>query len=394
MTHGLVIAGGGLAAQRCCETLRAKGYDAPIRVLCEEPRFPYDRPPLSKELLSGDMPAAATALRPPGWYVEHAVELMLGVAATGLDVDRKRVEMSHGRPLRYDQLLIATGAKPRTLPLLDGYDNVTTLRTLDDAARLAHTLHRGARIAVVGAGFIGLEVAATARGAGAEVTLIEALPSPLANVLGTRVGAWFADMHRAEGVEVLLSSRVERVHGGRRARELVLDGGRRVRCDHVVVGIGVEPATRWLADSGLGTDGVPVDESGRTSVPDVYAAGDAARVYDRLLGRHVRSEHWEAAARHGMAVARAILGADPIALPPSSFWSDQFGVRVQYVGHAAEADRVVIEGDRDARDFTAEYTRGGATVAALLVGRPRGLAEARRRVNAGLESMTTIRSER
>ncbi len=389
MSAGLVIAGGGLAAQRCCETLRAKGFEDPIRIVCEEPYPPYDRPPLSKELLSGAMPAAATALRPLGWYADHDVDLLLGVSATALDLPGKRVKLSHGSPLRYDRLLIATGARPRTLPLLEGYDNVTTLRTREDAVRLARVLRAGARVAVVGAGFIGLEVAASARVLGAEVTLVEALAAPLENLLGNRIGTWFADLHRTQGVDVRLGARVESVRGGRQARELVLSDGRRVACDHVVVGVGVEPATGWLAGSGLDRDGLTVDECGRTAAPEVFAAGDAAQVFDRTLARHARTEHWEAAARQGVAVARAIVGADPLALPPASFWSDQYGVRVQYVGSAAEADRIAIEGDPASTDFSADYTRAGVPVAALLVGRPRQLPDARRRVQVGLESLFT-----
>lgn len=389
MSAGLVIAGGGLAAQRCCETLRAKGFDGPIRILCQEPVAPYDRPPLSKELLAGSMPPDATALRPAGWYRDHDVELLLGVSATSLDPAAKRVSLSHGAPLRYDRLLIATGATARTLPLLDGYDNVTTLRTREDAVRLGRALRPGARIAVVGAGFIGLEVAATARGLGAEVSLIEALPAPLSGILGAQVGAWFAELHRSEGVEVLLSARLASVRGGRRVRELVMEDDARVECDHVVVGVGVQPATRWLTGSGLDPAALTVDDCGRTGAPGVYAAGDAARVYDRALARHVRTEHWEAAAREGGAAARAMLGLEPAVLPPASFWSDQYGTRVQYVGHAGEADRVVVEGDTAGRDFSATYTRAGVTVAALLVGRPRQLAAARREVHSGLESLFT-----
>jgi 3-phenylpropionate/trans-cinnamate dioxygenase ferredoxin reductase component len=394
MSDGIVIAGGGLAAQRCCETLRAKGFDGPIRVLCQERHPPYDRPPLSKEVLTGDMPAAATALRPRAWYDDHSVDLLLGVSASRLDIAATRVEISRGPALRYEQLLIATGAAPRTLPSLEGYDNVATLRTLPDAQRLARALHRGARIVIVGAGFIGLEVAAAARARGAEVTIVEAASAPLASVLGPALGAWFADMHRSEGVEVLVSAQIDSVKGGRRARELVLAEGRRLRCDHVVVGVGVDPATRWLDGSGLDSSGVIVDAAGRTAAPGVYAAGDAARVHDRALGRPVRTEHWEAAARQGSAAARAMLGQEPAAMPPASFWSDQYGTRIQYVGYAAEADRAVTQGDLGGRQFAVEFTRAGATVAALLVGRPRELSEARRRVQAGLESLqpTTTRS--
>ena len=394
MSHGIVIAGGGLAGQRCAETLRARGYDGPVRMVCEEPLPPYDRPPLSKELLSGEMPAQALPLRPPSWYTDHEVDLLLGTRATGLDPAARRLELDGAPALRYERLLIATGATPRTLPLLEGYGNAGPLRTYADARRLEHVMRPGARLAVVGAGFVGLEAAATARARGAEVTVIEAAPAPLAAVLGIRVGLWFAELHRAEGVEVLLSARVVAARGRARLRELILAGGRRIPCDHVLVGVGVDPATAWLAGSGLDPGGVPVDASGRTIAEGVYAAGDAARPYDAALGRHVRTEHWEAAARQGAAAARAMLSLDPAPLTPASFWSDQFGLRIQYVGHAGEADRVVIDGDPQARDFQVEFTRAGATVAVMLAGRPRALPEARRRVQAGLQSnaMTTTRS--
>jgi 3-phenylpropionate/trans-cinnamate dioxygenase ferredoxin reductase subunit len=394
MSDGIVIAGGGLAAQRCCETLRAKGWAGAIRVVCAEPLPPYDRPPLSKELLAGEMPVEALALRPRDWYREHEVDLILGTRATALDLGERRLELSVAAALRYERLLIATGAAPRPLPLLEGYSNAGPLRTLADTRRLEHVLRMHGRLAVVGAGFIGLEVAATARARGAEVTIVEAAAAPLAAVLGTKLGSWFAELHRAEGAEVLTGARIDRVRGRNRVRELVLADGRRIACDHVLVGVGVDAATRWLAGSGLDPAGVPVDPCGRTDAPDVFAAGDAARPYDPALGRHVRTEHWEAAARQGAAAARAMLGLEPAPIPPAGFWSDQYGTRVQYVGYATEADRVVVDGDPAGRDFQAEFTRAGATVAVLLAGRPRALAEARRRVQAGLDQLkaTTTRS--
>jgi NADPH-dependent 2,4-dienoyl-CoA reductase/sulfur reductase-like enzyme len=379
MSDGVVIVGGGLAAQRCCETLRAKGYEGAIRILCAEPHQPYDRPPLSKEMLSGEMPEEALALRPGGWYEQKGVDLLLGDAATRLLPAERRIE--HGRgSLRYDSLVVACGSEPRMLPALGGFENVQALRTVDDARELREALRPGCRLAVVGAGFIGLEVAATARKLGAEVTLIEAAPAPLALVLGEQLGGWFAQMHRDEGVEVLLSAGVREARGGRRVRELVLADGRSVSCDRVVVGVGVRPATSWLADCGLEDGGVVVDPDGRSAAADVYAAGDAARVYDRALARHVRTDHWEAAARQGAAAARAILGLDAAHEPPPSFWSDQYGVRVQYVGRAEDADRVEIDGDPATRDFQAELKRAGSPVAFLLVGRPRALPDARRRL--------------
>ena len=387
MSDGIVIVGGGLAAQRCAETLRSQGYDGAIRIVCAEPHPPYDRPPLSKELLTGALPPAAVALRPSAWYEQRRVDLLLGARAVGIDPVRRRLELERGAPLRYDSLLIATGSRARTLPALEGYDNVRALRTLDDALALRSALAPGVRLAVVGAGFIGLEAASSALGLGAEVTIIEALDAPLAGVLGAGLGRWFAELHRSEGATVLLGARIDRVHGGRRVRALELADGHRVACDHVLVGVGVQPDTAWLTRTGLDDGGVPVDPDGRTAVDDVYAAGDAALVYDPALARHMRTDHWEAAARQGAAAARAMLAIDPALAPLPSFWSDQYGVRVQYVGRAADADRVAIDGDPDARDFEALFTRAGVPVAALLVGRPRSLADARRRVQAGLDSL-------
>jgi NADPH-dependent 2,4-dienoyl-CoA reductase/sulfur reductase-like enzyme len=387
MTDGIVIAGGGLAAQRCTETLRAQGYDGPIRIVCGEPHPPYDRPPLSKEVLTGDMPPSALPLRPSAWYEERGVDLLLATRAVGLDPGRRELALSRGRPLRYASLLVATGSRPRTLAGLQGYENVSALRTVDDALALRRGLAPGARLAVVGAGFIGLEVASSALVRGAEVTIVEALEAPLAALLGGALGRWFADLHRAEGATVLLRATVEGVRGRRKVRALELADGRTVPCDHVLVGIGVTPDTSWLEGTGLAAGGVPVDPQGRTAAAGIYAAGDAALVYDPAVDRHLRSDHWEAAARQGAAAARAMLGLEPSRTPLPSFWSDQHGVRIQYVGRAARADRIAIDGDLDGRDFQALFTAAGVPVAALLVGRPRALAAARQRVQEGLDSL-------
>lgn len=388
MSDGVVIVGGGLAAQRCCETLRAKGCDDPVRIVCGEPHPPYDRPPLSKEMLAGELPEGALNLRPSTWYEERGVDLLLDRRATRLRPAEKLVETTR-ETLRYESLVVATGSEARTLPMLDGYHNVQALRTLADARALRRALKPGCRIAVVGAGFIGLEVAATARKLGVEVTLVEAAPAPLAAVLGEQLGNWFARMHEEEGVEVITGAALSEVRGGKRVRELVLADGRRIATDRVVVGVGVRPATRWLASCGLDEDGVLTDPHGRSAAPGVYAAGDAARVFDPALARHMRTDHWEAAARQGSAAARSILGLDHPPEPPPSFWSDQYGVRVQYVGRAADADRLEFDGDPATRDFQVEMTCAGVPVAALLVGRPRALPEARRRVMQGQQQTTT-----
>jgi NADPH-dependent 2,4-dienoyl-CoA reductase/sulfur reductase-like enzyme len=387
MSDGIVIAGGGLAAQRCAETLRAKGCDLPIRVVCAEHHPPYDRPPLSKELLAGAMPEAAISLRPSAWYADRAVDLLLGVRAERLDLNGRRLVLGDGRELRYDALLIATGARSRTLPLLAGFENVVVLRTIDDALHLRASLVPGARFVVVGGGFVGLEVAATARSLGVDVTIVETAAAPLAAALGTELGTWFARLHRAEGVDVIVSSGIASVDGTRRVESVELADGRSIGCDHVLVGVGVDPATAWLTSTGLDTRGVQVDAEGRTSARDVYAAGDAARQFDPLLGRHVATDHWEAAARQGASAARAMLGIEPAPFALPSFWSDQYGTRVQMVGRPAGADAVELHGDPESRDFAARFSRWGVPVAELLVGRPRALPEARRRVQAGIESL-------
>jgi hypothetical protein len=214
MSDGVVIAGGGLAAERAAETLRRLGYAAPVRMVCAEPHLPYDRPPLSKDLLSGERTDGSVRFRLDGWYEERDIDVLLGVSATGLNTSEQRLELSDGNALRYEQLLIATGSKPRQLPLLVGYENVSELRTLDDALRLRGALTPGAQLVIIGAGFVGLEVASIARRLGVQVTIVEAAPKPLVGVLGDEMASWLCELHRAEGVEVL-TGRTAQVSAGR-----------------------------------------------------------------------------------------------------------------------------------------------------------------------------------
>ena len=377
---GVVIVGGGLASQRCVEALRSLGFEGRIRLVCGEDELPYDRPPLSKELLAGKISDAEVAFRSAGWYRKNGVELILGLRATGLDAFRHRVELDDGTDLVYDKLLIATGSVARRLPALEGYSNVHYLRTIADARALRSALRKRARLAIVGAGFIGQEVASTARARKADVTIVEALPAPLAGILGAEVGRMFADIHDDEGVEVRTSAMVEAARGNGTVEELVLARGERIACDAVVVGVGVAPAAAWLEGSGLETDGVVVDEAGRTALPDVFAAGDVCLAFDARVGEHRRSEHWDAAARQGTAAAKGMLGLDPGPAPVPSFWSDQYGTRIQYAGHADAANEARIEGDPGKREFTVVYSRGDQPVAALSVGQPRPFARLRRQI--------------
>jgi 3-phenylpropionate/trans-cinnamate dioxygenase ferredoxin reductase component len=381
--NGVVIVGGGLAAQRCAEALRRRGYDGAVRMVCAEPEPPYDRPPLSKELLAGDVDEETVAYRPAWWYEEKGVELLLGVRAEGLDPAARRLRLDSGAELAYEKLLIATGGGARRLPFLEGYENVHYLRTLAGARRLRGELGASARPAVVGAGFIGQEVAATARRLGVEVTMIEALETPLAPILGAELGAWFAELHREEGVRVLTGTMLEGARGKGRVEELVLAGGARLACDAVVVGVGTMPATGWLEGSGLGADGVRTDTAGRTTIPDVFAAGDASLPFDPRFGVHARTEHWDAAAWQGAAAAKSMLGEYPGTPPLPSFWSDQYGLRIQYVGHAHRGDAVHFDGDPATRDFEAVFTQSGVPVAGLAVGRPRSIPALRKRIDRG-----------
>jgi NADPH-dependent 2,4-dienoyl-CoA reductase/sulfur reductase-like enzyme len=381
---GILMVGGGLAAQRCAEALRRRGYGGPVRMVCAEPDPPYDRPPLSKELLAGAADEDSVAYRPSWWYEEKRVELLLGMRAEALDPAARTVTLDSGAELAYEKLLIATGGVARRLSFLDGFENVHALRTLADARRLRTELRPGSRLAIVGAGFIGQEVAATARKLGAEVTMIEALETPLAPVLGTEIGAWFAELHRSEGVRMLSGAMLESARGrAGRVEELVLADTRTVPCDAVLVGVGTAPATGWLEGSGLDPKGVRTDSAGRTWLPGVFAAGDASLPFDPRFGDHARTEHWDAAAWQGAAVARAMLGERPGTPPLPSFWSDQYGLRIQYVGHAHRADAVAVDGDPAERSFEAVFSRGGVPVAGLTVGRPRSIPALKKRIEHG-----------
>jgi NADPH-dependent 2,4-dienoyl-CoA reductase/sulfur reductase-like enzyme len=351
----IAIAGGGLAAQRCCERLRRKGYDGALTMVCDEPHAPYDRPPLSKDYLAGTM-TAAPRLRPDGWHADNDVDLLLGVRAKRLRPDANELELTGGRVLRYRQLLIATGAVPRTLPGFDGLANTHALRSLADADRLRDSLAPGTRLAVIGAGFIGQEVACTGRKLGADVTLIEAMPSPLAHIVGEEVGRWFTQLHRRHGVRTLMNT--------------TLDPRSCAEYDQVVIGVGVTPATDWLRGTAVGPNGtaaIRADHAGRTCIPNVFAAGDCTG-----------GQHWEAAVQQGGGAACAMLGETPAAPPPAGFWSDLYGIRINWLGDARGADSVEIDGEPESSDFSVTYRRNGRVVAGLLVGRPQQLPRLRK----------------
>ena len=357
MTAGVVIAGGGLAAQRCVEALRQGGHEGPVRIVSAETTAPYDRPPLSKDFLAGERSAEELALRPADWHAEHDVDLVLGERATGLDTGRRRLLTASGAEIAYDRLVIATGSRARELPGAHEHANVHTLRTLDDALRLREALRPGARLAVLGAGLIGQEVAATARGRGADVVLIEAEPMPLGRVLHPELASWLVDLQRAEGVDVLLGSRVAALATtGDRLDALRLADGTSVELDALLVAIGVQPNDDWL----------PEPRAELTARPEIFAAGDVAG-----------GDHWELAAHQGRATAHAILGREPRPAPLTGWWSDVHGVRLQGLGSPAGAEALEIDGDPADRSFTAVARRRGVPIAALAVASPRELPRLR-----------------
>jgi NADPH-dependent 2,4-dienoyl-CoA reductase/sulfur reductase-like enzyme len=358
--NGVVIVGGGLAGQRCCERLRRRGYEGRVRMVCAEPIRPYDRPPLSKELLAGD--DQAVTFRDEAWYRDNEVDLLLRTRAEQLEPTERTLVADTGERILYDKLLIATGAAPRAIPDAERFENVHLLRTLADAHALREALRPGSHLVVIGAGFIGLEVASTARKLGVDVTIVEAASAPLEAVLGTQVGSWFAGVHSDEGVRLELSTTIDNFRGNGRVEELQLHDGRTIECNAVLVAIGVAPTLDWT-----GTDSLH-------DLPDVHVAGDAAG-----------GQHWEAAAQQGAAAADAMLGLDPPRAQLPSFWSDQYGARIQYLGDARRADSVQVDGSPADRDFTALFTRAGRPVAALMVGRPRALPEMRRLIGASDE---------
>ena len=384
--HRIVIVGGSLAGLRAAEALRRLGFDGVLTVIGREAHMPYDRPPLSKGILTGAVEPSEIALRQQG---DLRVEWLLGMTVTDLDPAARVVRLAGGRAVPYDGLIAATGAVPRRLPGPDvpaSMTGVHGLRTLEDALRLRDALAGRPRVAIVGGGFIGMEVASQCRGLGLSVTVVT--PDP---VLGRALGAlsWSAEQRaRDYGVDVRAGRGVRSLLGQGHVEEIVLDDGERVAADVVIVAIGAVPATGWL--SGLGLDlnaGILCGPSlAVVGLDDVVAAGDVVRwPHPARGGSAVRLEHWSSAGEQAVAAAERLLNGPDVAphAPVPSFWSDQFGVRLQGVGHPDLADAVdVVEGDPASDRFVAEYRRSGRLVAALVAGAPRALLPYRRELAA------------
>jgi 3-phenylpropionate/trans-cinnamate dioxygenase ferredoxin reductase component len=374
--RSITVVGASLAGLSTVRALRTQGYDGEIVVVGEERHAPYDRPPLSKDFLRGDLDADALALGDADEYDDLDVHWLLGERAVRLDSAARTVTLAGGRHVRTEGVVIATGATARTLPGTDGLAGVHTLRTLDDAQALRAELLSGLpRVVVIGAGFIGAEVASTAHRLGLHVTVVEALDVPLERQLGRTMGRVCASLHSDHGVDLLCGTGVAGLLGDGRVTAVRLTDGRVLPADIVVAGVGVRPATDWLAGSGVEVDdGVVCDAGCATTVPGVVAVGDVARCPHPFTGRHARIEHWSSATEQGATAARTLLSGVPAAAPATApyFWSDQYQVRIQLAGHVAPgAEPEVVDGDLDSRCFTAVYRREDTPVAVLSLNQPK-----------------------
>ena len=366
-TQTFVIVGASLAGAKAAETLREEGFDGRVVLLGEETERPYERPELSKGFLLGKKPAEKLYVHPADFYAGHDIELRTSTTVTALDPGAHEVVLNRGERLGYDRLLLATGASPRRFPVAGGdLPGVVYLRRMGESDDLRTAIQGASRVVVVGAGWIGSEVAACARMLGAEVSMIAPEAVPLERVLGPEVGAVYRDLHADKGVDLHLSTGVDRIEGTDAATGVRTSDGTLVEGDLVVVGIGAAPRDELARAAGLEVDnGVLTDEHLRTSDPDIYAAGDVANAMHPFYGKRIRVEHWANALNQGPAAARNMLGASTAYSRVPYFYSDQYDFGMEYNGYATEWDRVVFRGDPASREFLAFWVRDGQVLAGM-----------------------------
>jgi 3-phenylpropionate/trans-cinnamate dioxygenase ferredoxin reductase component len=366
-TH--VIVGASLAGAKAAETLREEGFDGRVVLVGSEDERPYERPPLSKDYLRGDVGREKVYVHDQSFYAEHDIELRLGRTAVSLDTSSRELELDDGARLHYDRLLLATGAEPRRLSIPGAeLDGVLYLRSVQDSDTLRERLDRGGTVVVVGAGWIGAEVAASARQRGLEVTVLDPASFPLERVMGTEVGAIYRDIHTDHGVQMLMGTGVAAFEGNGAVERVRTSAGRVLKCDFAVVGVGVEPRTGLAAEAGIAVDnGLLVDEHLQTSAPGVFAAGDVANSHHPFYGERIRVEHWANALNQGPAAARNMLGQGTAYERLPYFFSDQYDVGMEYTGFARSWDRVVFRGDPATREFVAFWLVHDRVVAGMNV---------------------------
>ena len=391
MAAAYVIVGGSLAGATAAVTLREEGADGSVTLIGAEREPPYERPPLSKAYLRGEVPFDKSFVRPPAFYAEQRIETILGVRATRIDPATRVVELEDRRRVPFDALLIATGGRNRRLSIPGSeLEGIYSLRTVEDADRIKVEIGIGRRVVVVGMGFIGSEVAASLRQQGLDVVAIEPAQTPLFRVLGEAVGQSIADLHRAHGVRTVFEDTVAAFEGTRRVSRVITKSGVRLECDFVVAGIGIEPVVDIVEGTGVRIDnGVVVDEYCQTNVPGIYAAGDVANHYHPVFDRQIRVEHWHNAVKQGAVAARNMLGR---AVPYDEihwFWSDQYEANLQYAGFHTKWDQLVVRGRLDSGSFLAFYINDGRIDAVAGLNRAKDvrraipLIKARRMVNPG-----------
>jgi 3-phenylpropionate/trans-cinnamate dioxygenase ferredoxin reductase component len=380
VSQTFVIVGANLAGGAAATTLRTEGFEGRVVLIGAESHAPYERPPLSKEYLRGEGTRESAMLHPASWYEDNGIETLLGVRATSLDTGRRLVHLEGREAVQYDSVLLATGGRNRRLdaPGRD-LDGIHELRTFEDADRIRSEATAGAsrKAVIVGAGFIGCEVAASLRHLGVDVEIVEFLEAPLVRVVGLEIGRVYEAIHSDHGVRLRFGEGVERFEGTDRVEAVVTSGGARIDCDFVVVGVGILPATDVVEGADVGLEnGIVVDERCRTDVAGVFAAGDVANHYHPIFGHRLRVEHWDNALKQGAAAAKSMLGMDVTYDDPHWFWSDQYEHNLQYAGFAAEWDDLVVRGSLDERNFVAFFVKDGVVRAAAGLNRGRDVRRA------------------
>lgn len=383
-----VIVGASLTGATAAITLREEGAGGSVTLVGAEPESPYERPPLSKTYLRGEVPFEKAYVRPPAFYARHGITAIQGIRATHVDTSARVVELDDGRRVPYDALLVATGGRNRRLSIAGGdLPGIYSLRTVHDTDRIRAEMAPGRRVVVVGMGFIGSEVAASLRQKGLDVVAIDPGKTPLFRVLGEAVGRTLADLHRAHGVRTIFEDTVAGFEGTGRVGAIVTKGGLRLECDFSVVGIGIEPVTEWLDGTGVQIEnGVVVDEYCQTSVPGIFAAGDVANHYHPIFGRQMRVEHWQNAIKQGAAAARNMLGKRVPYQEVHWFWSDQYEANLQYAGFHTTWDELVVRGDLGSGNYLACYLNDGRIDAAVGFNRAKDL----RRVMPLIEARSAV----
>ncbi len=383
--HHIVILGAGHAGGSAAAALRTAGHQGRITLVGSELYPPYERPPLSKELLAGTIPHEKTFLRPETFYGDNGIELKLGTTVGAIDRTAQRLDLADGGTLPYDALLLTTGARARRLPLPGAdSDRVFYLRDIDDTLALRERLQEGTRLAVIGAGFIGLEVAATAKKRGVAVTVLELAPQPLARVAAPEIGAYLAGLHRSKGVDLRTGVKVTAIEDLGSGLRILIDGGEPVLADYAAIGIGAQPNVELAQAAGIEVrDGILVDAHGRSSDPAIFAAGDVTRHLNPLLGRQIRLEAWQNAQNQGIAVAKIMAGgAEPFSEVPW-FWTDQFEINLQMAGAPESWDEIVWRGASTDPGFTLFQLAAGKPVAAVTVNNARDMRFARMLIQKG-----------